>query len=107
MLQFPLGSLVEVINMMQETELWEKETSTEADATHEREKDEDATGRDLPRGDGNVGDEQVHGLHGADAGKATGQDHSTDDHERTEPRDGVGAVQDSSLAGTDIADITE
>ena len=92
--------------MIQEAELWQMETSTESYSTEEREKDEDATGRDLPSGDGGVGDEQVNAIGRDESNKPTGQDHSTDNHERTDPRDGVGAVQDSSLVGTDIADIT-
>lgn len=36
-----------------------------------------------------------------------GQDHSTEDHEKEMPRDGVGAVQDSSLIKEDIAHIED
>ena len=93
--------------MAQETELWEKETSTQADLTHERKSDEAATGRDIPTGDGDVGQEQVDAIGQGDSARATGQDHSTDDRESRDPTEGVGAVQDSSLMATDIADISD
>ena len=72
---------------------------------HDRQNDE-VTGSDLPKGDGNVGDEQVNAIDDDGSGKPTGQDHSTDVEDR-EPTDGVGGVQDSSLAGTDVADISD
>ena len=93
--------------MAQETELWEKETSTVTETTHERKPQESATGRDMPSGDGDVGPEQVNAIDDDGTGRALGQDHSTDNHENKEPTDGVGAIQDSSLIGTDIADISE
>ena len=93
--------------MAQETELWEQETNLEREQTNERTKDESLTGRDMPSGDGGVGDEQVNRLNESNSDKPTGQDHSMDNHERTEPTEGVGAIQDSSLMGTDIADISE
>lgn len=37
----------------------------------------------------------------------TGQDHSTEDHEKEMPRDGVGAIQDSSLIKEDVAHIED
>ncbi len=87
--------------MAQETDLWEQETNLEREQTHERKKDESATGRDMPRGDGGVGDEQVNAIGRDDAGKPTGQDHSTDDHEMRDPDEGVGAIQDrEDRAGT-------
>ena len=83
--------------MGQETELWEKETSTVTDRTEERKPMESATGRDMPSGDGDVGDEQVNAIGGdGDNKEPTGQDHSTDEHERMEPTDGVGRIQDDS-----------
>jgi hypothetical protein len=63
------------------------------------------TGRDLPDGDGNVGDEQVNRITDQGAGKPKGQDHSTEHHERMEPDHGVGAVQESSDTFSDIAHI--
>jgi hypothetical protein len=64
-------------------------------------------GRDIPGGDGDVGDEQVNAIddHGND--KPIGQDHSTKHHEQMDPENGVGVVQDSSDTMSDIADITE
>jgi hypothetical protein len=94
--------------MAQETELWEQETHREAVDAQEREKDESATGRDLPSGDGGVGDEQLNALdEGNGTGAPIGQDHSMDNHEQQAPDSGVGAIQDRHLAGTDIADIDE
>lgn len=81
--------------MAQETELWEKETSNVAESTDERKPMESATGRDMPSGDGDVGDEQVNAIGRDDSDKPTGRDHSTDG-ERPEPTDGVGGVQDSN-----------
>ena len=69
-------------------------------------KDEDATGRDLPNSDGTVSDEDVNAI--TDRGREkTGQDHSTEHHERTEPTDGVGGVQDSSDSTSDVARIRD
>jgi hypothetical protein len=82
--------------MAQETNIWEKETSTAAERTEERMPMESATGRDMPSGDGDVGDEQVQAIEESGTDKPIGQDHSTDDHQIEAPRDGVGAVQDSS-----------
>jgi hypothetical protein len=93
--------------MAQETELWERETSTQADFTEERKKDESATGRDMPSGDGQVADEQVNALSDDRSDRPTGQDHSTENHERQKPSDGVGAVQDSNLIGSGVADVSD
>ena len=72
------------------------------------EKDTTATGRDLPNGDGTIGDEDIQAIDENESdGKPTGQDHSTEDHEKTAPTDGVGAVQNSSDTTSDIADINE
>jgi hypothetical protein len=91
--------------MAQETELWEKETSTQGVKTEERKPMETETGRDLPSGDGGVGDEQVDAIGATTSRVEGGQDHSTDLTSDRDPTDGVGGVQDSSLAGTDIADL--
>jgi len=64
------------------------------------------TGHDIPSGDGGVGDEQVNAIDDQGRGEG-GQDHSTDDSGRRDPTDGVGAVQDSSDTGSDVADISE
>lgn len=72
------------------------------------EKDTTATGRDLPNGDGTIGEEDIQAIdenEGAD--KPTGQDHSTEDHEKTAPTEGVGAIQNSSDTSTDIVDLKE
>jgi hypothetical protein len=91
--------------MAQETELWEKETSTQTDKTEERKPMESATGRDMPSGDGGVGDEQVDAIDAADSHVEGGQDHSTDLTTDRDPTEGVGAVQDANLVGTDIANL--
>jgi hypothetical protein len=93
--------------MAQETGLWEKETSNEVDRTARRTADGSATGRDMPSGDGGVGQEQVNAIGSDDSGKPIGQDHSTDVENRQEPTDGVGGVQDANVLGSDIADISE
>ena len=74
------------------------------------EKNTKSTGSDIPGGDGTVSDEAMQAIGvGVDAiqqGK-TGQDHSTEDHEKEMPRDGVGAIQDSSLIKEDVAHIED
>ena len=72
------------------------------------EKDTTATGRDLPNGDGTIGDEDIQAIDENESkGKPTGQDHSTENRENTAPTSGVGAVQNSSDTTSDIADINE
>ena len=91
--------------MAQEAELSRQDTDLQPE-THERKPDESATGRDMPGGDGTVGDEQT--RTDDDRGdRAGGQDHSTEGHERTEPTSGVGSVQSSDETGWDIASISE
>jgi len=67
------------------------------------------TGRERhePLGTGEVGDEQVNAITDDKTGKKTGQDHSTEHHEMTEPESGVGAVQDREDSGSDIARIRD
>jgi hypothetical protein len=65
------------------------------------------TGSDRPSGDGGVGDEQVNAITDDGSGKPTGQDHSTEHHESMDPKDGVGAIQDSDLIRDDIARISD
>lgn len=65
------------------------------------------TGSDLPSGDGGVGDEQVNAISDDGSDRPTGQDHSTENHEQAEPDEGVGAVQDANVIGSDVADISE
>lgn len=68
------------------------------------------SGSNLPHGDGTVTDEQVHAVErggvNAKEGK-TGQDHSLDNYGESEPDSGVGAVQDHSDTGSDIAHIED
>ncbi len=71
------------------------------------EKDTTATGSDIPGGDGTISDEDMQAITGANDDRPTGQDHSTEDHEKEMPRDGVGAIQDSSLIKEDVADIKD
>ena len=76
------------------------------DVFNDRAKDTTATGRDIPGGDGTVSDEDVNALDpNRDDGKPIGQDHSLENYEASEPRDGVGAIQNSSDTATDIAHI--
>jgi hypothetical protein len=68
------------------------------------------TGRNLPDGDGTVSDEQVkaveHGGVNAKKGK-TGQDHSLENYEDSEPTEGVGSFQNYFDTGSDIAHIED
>jgi len=73
----------------------------------EREKDEEATGTDLPNADGQVADEDVHAITDDGSGKKTGQDHSLDNYEDSEPDSGVGNIQDYSDTSTDIVHISD
>lgn len=75
------------------------------DKNEVNEKDTLETGSDLPKGDGTVSDEDVHKITDDASDKPTGQDHSTENYEESEPRDGVGAVQRSSDTSSDIANI--
>jgi len=93
--------------MGQETREWQSERNLEREQTHERKKDESATGRDMPGGDGTVGDEQVNAIGSKPKGKPIGQDHSTEHHEQTDPDHGVGAIQDREDTTTDVARISD
>lgn len=64
------------------------------------------TGSNLPHGDGTVSDEDVNRIGGA-ADKPTGQDHSTENRENMLPTSGVGAIQNSSETGSDVAHIAD
>jgi len=72
-----------------------------------REKDEDATGRDLPDADGMVSDEDVNAIDDHGSGKKTGQDHSLDNYGDTFPDHGVGGIQNESDPTSDIAHIVD
>ena len=71
------------------------------------EKDTTATGSDIPGGDGTISDEDMQAITGENDDRPTGQDHSLENYEDSEPRDGVGAIQDSSLIKEDVAHIED
>ncbi len=71
------------------------------------EKDTIRTGRDIPGGDGTVSDEDVKAINGDDGKKPIGQDHSLENYEDSEPTSGIGAIQDYSDRGADIAHIED
>ncbi len=73
----------------------------------EKKKDEELTGRDLPIGDGIVSDEDIQAITGENDDRPTGQDHSTDNHERQAPTEGVGAIQSENDTTSDIANIED
>ncbi|CAN5864961.1 hypothetical protein BH20ACI4_BH20ACI4_24570 [soil metagenome] len=77
------------------------------DVYNDSEKDTTATGRDLPIGDGRVSDEDIQAITGENDDRPTGQDHSTEHHERQAPTEGVGAIQDGSDTTSDIARIED
>ena len=91
--------------MAQETERWEEETSTQGVQTDERKPMESETGTDQPSGDGGVGDEQVNAISRERSSVEGGQDHSTDLTADRDPTEGVGAIQDANIVGTDIANL--
>jgi hypothetical protein len=93
--------------MGQETDTWNSERNLEREQTHDRKKDESATSRDIPGGDGTVGDEQVNAIGSDPKGKRTGQDHSTEHHETTDPDHGVGQIQDREDTTSDAARIRD
>ncbi len=71
------------------------------------EKETTETGSNIPGGDGTVSDEDVNAISGGRKNQKTGQDHSTENHEKTAPTGGVGAIQDYSDTGSDIAHIED
>jgi hypothetical protein len=82
---------------------------TETGSTATEEERNRRSGRDMPRSDGGVSDEDVNAISNSrkmPKGK-TGQDHSTEDYEKTIPDHGVGAVQDNSDTTSDIARIND
>lgn len=87
----------------------EKKDSNTRDVFNTDEKDLHS-GSNLPDGDGTVSDEQVHAVErgGVNAKKGkTGQDHSLENYEDSEPTDGVGAIQNSSDTASDVAHLKE
>ena len=94
--------------MGQDTDTWRSETNLERDETRGREKDESATGRDLPNADGTVSDGDVEAIGQKDReGRPTGQDHSLDNYGETFPDHGVGAVQNENDPTSDVARIAD
>ena len=79
----------------------------EKDNVFNDEKDTTATGSDIPGGDGTISDEDIQAISGENDDRPTGQDHSLENYEDSEPRDGVGAIQDSSLIKENIAHIED
>ena len=65
-------------------------------------KDTTATGSNIPGGDGTISDEDMHRISGGKKRQKTGQDHSLENYEASEPTSGVGAIQNSSDTSTDI-----
>ena len=70
-------------------------------------KRDDTAGKDIPRGTGMPGDEQVDAIGRDDSNKPIGQDHSTEHHEVTDPDHGVGEIQDRENTMSDIARIKD
>lgn len=81
--------------------------TTRDDVYNDSEKDTTATGRNLPNGDGTVSDEDVQAITGENDDRPTGQDHSTENYEKTMPTSGVGAVQNENDATSDVAHIKD
>ena len=65
------------------------------------------TGQQEPRGSGFVSDEDIRDISGENDDAPIGQDHSLDDYGESEPTSGVGAVQNHSDTGSDIAHIDD
>ena len=90
-----------------ENDTWQSERNLEREPTHDRKKDESATGRDIPGGDGGVGDEQVNAIGNEPTNRPIGQDHSIEHHEMTDPDHGVGEFQRSSDTTSDNVHIDD
>ncbi len=66
------------------------------------------TGSNEAHGDGTVSDEDVNAIDpNHDDGKPIGQDHSLENYEDSEPRDGVGAIQSGTLIKENVAHIKD
>lgn len=75
---------------------------------NENPKDTTLTGSNKAHGDGTVSDEDVNAIDGSDRdGKPIGQDHSLENYEESEPREGVGAIQDRNLIKENVAHIED
>jgi hypothetical protein len=70
-------------------------------------KDTTDTGRDIPGGDGTISDEDMNQISGGKKRQKTGQDHSLENYEDSEPTSGVGAIQDYSDTSSDVAHIED
>ena len=68
-------------------------------------KDTTDTGSDIPGGDGTIADEDMDAISGGRKNQKTGQDHSLENYEDSEPTSGVGAIQNSSDTSSDVAHI--
>lgn len=77
------------------------------DVFNSDEKNTTATGSDVPGGDGTVSDEDMNAIGGGKKRQKTGQDHSTENHEKEMPTEGVGAIQDSSTIRENVAHIAD
>ena len=64
-----------------------------------RKKDKERTGE--------VSDDSINAITDYGSGRPTGQDHSLENYEETEPDSGVGAIQDHSDTSSDIARIRD
>ena len=93
--------------MGQGTDTYNSETHREREQTNESKGDESATGRDIPGGDGTVGDEQLNAIGKQPEDRRTGKDHSTDHHEQKDADHGVQAIQDREDTSADIARIRD
>ena len=71
--------------------------------TTEKKKDKELTGMRPANGFGR----RYAGDHGRKYNRPTGQDHSTDHHERQAPTEGVGAIQSENDTTSDIAHLEE
>jgi hypothetical protein len=89
--------------MAQEADLTETGTNQAEEERNRR------SGSDIPGGTGVVGDEDINAIGDANekSDRQTGQDHSTEDYEKTMPERGVGAVQDHSDTTSDVARIED
>ena len=75
------------------------------DVFNDSAKDTTDTGSDIPGGDGTISDEDMNAISSGKKNQKTGQDHSLENYEDSEPTSGVGAIQDYSNRSSDIAHI--
>ncbi len=77
------------------------------DVFNDSTKDTTDTGSDIPGGDGTISDEDMNAISGGRKRQKTGQDHSLENYEDSEPTSGVGAIQDYSDTSSDVAHIVD